>query len=119
MYEYLGHKELLLQPHNFILRGLGRGNATVVWKTPKFTLKTFRKANDIALLGDGIPYESNFKLLDAVVQPNILINYTLAKRHSGDEEVLQLYRGLLKDNNSKNHRFIWIVEDPNNFKKAG
>ena len=46
-----------------------------------------------------------------------MINYTLTKRHSGDEEVLQLYRGLLTDKNPKNHRFIWIVEDPNNFKK--
>ena len=65
----------------------------------------------------GIPFRSNFPLIDAVVQPDILINFTIAKFHKGAHFALEKLRTNLLEKDRQKHKFIWMVEDPKNFPK--
>jgi hypothetical protein len=119
-FEYLGHKEMLHGSRTFRVQGKGTGTAGFNWKIPKFRLQMFRNEEDIASLGPGtygIPYRSNFPLIDAVVQPDTLINYTITKLHKGANAELASLRRYLLETDPKKHKFIWMVEDPEKFSK--
>jgi len=119
-FEYLGHKEMLRCEHEYDVHGKGQGNSNFVWECPQLRLQKFRSAEDISNLRVGtygIPFRSNFPLIDAVVQPDILINFTIAKFHKGAHFALEKLRGNLLEKDRQKHKFIWMVEDPKNFPK--
>jgi len=111
---------MLLGAHNFRVHGKGQGAVGFNWNLPQLRLKKFRRAEDIANLqvgSYGIPYRSNFPLIDAVIQPDTLINFTIVKLHKGANAELELLRGLLSEKDRRKHKFIWMVEDPEKFSK--
>ena len=119
-FEYLGHKEMLRCGHRFEVKGKGQGNSGFVWDCPKPRLQKFRRAEDIPTLkvgSYGLPYRSNFPLIDAVIQPDTLINFTIAKFHKGANVEVENLRGCLLEKDRKKHKFIWMVEDAENFPK--
>ena len=84
MFEYQGHINLLKSSETYRLQGLSQGNETKALKFRPLTKKRIRNLNDIKHLlpGEyGIPYASNFPLIDAVIQPNILVQFTVAHKH--------------------------------------
>jgi hypothetical protein len=119
-FEYLGHKEMLRGSHSFKVYGKGQGNAGFEWNLPQLRLQKFRRLEDIKGLkrgSYGIPYRSNFPLIDAVVQPDILINFTIAKLHKGASSELETLRGYLIEKDRNKQKFIWMVEDAEKFSK--
>eukprot|EP01040_Poterioochromonas_malhamensis_P003123 gene3123-3324_t len=119
-FEYLDHKEMLHGSHSFRVHGKGQGTAGFNWNLPQLRLQKFRREEDIARLSEGvygIPYRSNFPLVDAVIQPNILINFTISKLHKGANAELESLRGYLLEKDRKKHKFIWMVEDAEMFCK--
>eukprot|EP01040_Poterioochromonas_malhamensis_P003125 gene3125-3326_t len=106
--------------HSFRVHGKGQGTAGFNWNLPQLRLQKFRRQEDIARLSEGvygIPYRSNFPLVDAVIQPNILINFTIAKLHKGANAELESLRGYLLEKDREEHKFIWMVEDAETFCK--
>lgn len=119
-FEYLGHKEMLNRRHWFRVHGKGQGTHSFHWECGQLQLKKFRRIEDIASLSEGtygIPYRSNFPLIDAVVQPDTLINFTISKLHRGANAVVERLRDHLLEKDRKKHRFIWMVEDAEKFCK--
>ena len=64
----------------------------------------------------GLPYASNFALVDAIIQPNILLQFTVAKKHRAATHSLSELRKCLKGKNNE-HMMIFIVEDVAKFCK--
>jgi hypothetical protein len=84
-----------------------------------FNIETviLRVVADISSLPDntyGLPLYSNFPLVDAVIQPDTLIQYTISPtNHKGAVEQLATIREQLRDKNSRNHRMIFVVPKTN------
>lgn len=94
------------------MKGKGQGSNGFIWEVPKFRLQKFRRTEDIINLRTGtygIPYRANFPLIDAIVQPDKVINFTITKIHKGANQDVESLR--------KKHKFIWMVEDPEKFSK--
>jgi hypothetical protein len=58
----------------------------------------------------GLPMYSNFPLIDAVVQPNILIQFTVSPYyHKGAVDQLNSIRDGLKEKNKSKHMMIFVI----------
>lgn len=120
-FEYLGHKEMLNGPHRIRVHGVeGQETPSFEWELGQLQLKKFRRLEDVASLSEGtygIPYQYNFPLIDAVIQPDTLIRFTISTLHRGAHAVLDRLRGHLLEKNPEKHKFIWIVDDAEKFCK--
>lgn len=117
-FEYHGHQRVAAGG-KFLLRGLGRGNKSLTLDLPKLTRRRFHAAADIANLTDdqyGTPFIQNFPMIDSVIQPNILMQFTIAKNHPGGANMLTDFRKQLRENDPKMHALIFVVEDVGKFK---
>lgn len=76
-----------------------------------------KRITDISELLDGtygLPLYDNFPLVDAIIQPNTLIQFTVAATdHKGAIAQLEQIRSQLKDKNTANHRMIFVVSRDN------
>lgn len=83
-------------------------------RNPNFTLPVtiLREISDIKSLKNkryGFPVFSNFPLVDAIIQPNTLIQFTISpKTHKGASERIEEIRGELKGHRQL-HRMVFIV----------
>jgi hypothetical protein len=59
-------------------------------------------------------YVSNFPLIDAVIQPNLLLQFTTAKRHEGAVDKLDVIRSKLSANR-EDHMMIFVVDNVRDF----
>lgn len=117
-YEYLGNKQLLARRQSFRLIPLNRNSKPLQWTVPNLKLQKFRTIEDIGRLSVGsygMPISSQFALIDAVVQPDKLLNYTIASRHKGGDAIREL-RAQLQETDPTKHKFIWMVPTPGDFK---
>jgi hypothetical protein len=116
-FEYLGHRELLREGERrtYQVIGLGRGNKG--FETDflfPLRLQKFRKIEDIHLLADGcygMPYVCNFPIIDAVIQPDILLQYCTGKIHNGASSMLATIREQLHEKDRKKHKMIFINDN--------
>lgn len=81
-FKFQGHQTLLKENKTYHAQALGGGNIglDLIFARPK--LKTFHSIDEIESLengGYGLPYASNFPLIDAVIQPNILLQFTITR----------------------------------------
>ena len=96
LYESLGHRKLLKSQVPFMLKPLLNPlpNEKPVFSSVQFNLSAvlFNTIADITRLPDGtygLPMTDNFPLVDAIVQPNMLIKFTLSPiSHSGSTKNL-------------------------------
>lgn len=116
-FEFKGHQTIMSQ--NTIYKVYGFCDASFDLTLNKPVLKKFHSIDDIARLEDGeygLPFASNFPLIDAVIQPNILLQFTIAKRHEGAVEKLESIRCNLRAER-KDHMMIFVVDNMRDFKK--
>jgi hypothetical protein len=117
-FENLGHKKMLAGSHCYKLVSKVPKGSTKLPNLPltlnQLALKKFRDVSDIGSLTVGtygMPSATNFALIDAVIQPDVVINYTAGNRHKGGD--LKEIRAQLLERDPKKHKLVWIVEDPN------
>jgi hypothetical protein len=118
-FEFKGHQTIMSQNKIYKVYGFGAGNVSFDLALNKPKLKKFHSIDDIERLKDGeygLPYASNFPLIDAVIQPNILLQFTIAKRHEGAVDKLDVIRNKLHADR-KDHMMIFVVDDVRDFKQ--
>jgi hypothetical protein len=99
---------------------LGQGNSSKALKFRPLIKKRIRALDDIHKLerGEyGIPCASNFSFIDAIIQPNILIQFTGTQKHRAATHKLSDIRQCLQEKEWSKHMMIFIVEDAKNFLK--
>jgi len=113
-----GHRELLRQAKTYNVKGLGQGSRSFSLNLTQPRLQKFHKISDIGLLDNGcygMPYTSNFPIIDAVILPDILLQYCTGMNHKGAFNSLESIRDQLHEKNRKKHKMIFI----NDHKKFG
>jgi hypothetical protein len=117
-FKCLGHRKLTSFDKKFTLTPLNKKKTEkpdhkeimVKFKLPLFRLKS---VDDVYNLPDGhygLPIANNFPLVDAVIQPDTFIQFTVSPvRHNGATKTLSVLRALLRDKNKHNHRMIFVV----------
>jgi hypothetical protein len=128
-FECLGHRKLTTCKNAFNLSPLVPKSARdVVNNYPNikmnfnFPIERMRTFGDVAELHDkhyGLPIVSNFPLVDAVIQPHTLIQFTIARNyHKGAVELLPDLRSKLREKDQTKHIMIFVVpeENMNSFK---
>ena len=119
LFEALGHRKLLKSSEPFLLKPLSASKPVSTPK-PKFGSATFnlpvvrfKTVNDIKRLQNGqygLPMDSNFPVLDAIIQPDTLLQFTISpKKHSGSLEQLPTIRAQLRQKDLIKHRIIFVV----------
>jgi len=114
-YENLGHKELLRTERTYVVKALGSGNRDrFILELPALRLQKFRTIEQINLLDDycySMPYASNFPLIDAVIQPDILLQYCTGKKHTGAFNKMELIRQQLHEPRREKHKMIFVNDN--------
>jgi hypothetical protein len=81
------------------------------------TVVRLRSVDDVHNLRDdtyGLPVTSNFLLVDAIVQPNVLLQMTVCEeRHKGAVDQLPLLRGKLSERDKTKHMMVFVVPREN------
>lgn len=85
-------------------------------------VEVFRGISDICKLPSdcyGLPVNGNFPCVDAVIQPNILLQFTVSRHHPGIEDKTKDIRANLLSTDKKEHRLVFVVpkEHLNGFNK--
>lgn len=92
LFEALGHMKLTRTEKEYtakILKKGGRKTLKMSFRLPKVLI---RCVNDIATLADncyGIPIFGNFMLVDAIIKPNIMLQFTVAESHGHVEDAVK------------------------------
>jgi hypothetical protein len=121
LFEYRGHLLLLNSDRIYRLRGLGQGNHSKALKfrpLVKKRISTLDCINSLDRGEYGIPDASNFPLIDVIIQPNILIQFTVAQKHRAVTHKLSDIRHCLLQKDWSKHMMIFIVEDIASFSKS-
>lgn len=111
-FESLGHETLVKSnvEHRAISIIKYQKPKEAVLKVPS-RIEIFRAAGDISSLPRGVygvPVNGNFPCVDAVIQPNTLLQFTTSNRHPGNEHIDGIRANLL-ERDKKNHRLIFVV----------
>jgi hypothetical protein len=128
-FESLGHKTLVATEQSFTATNLkgkkARSLKTCAVNFYQMPRRLFRRVEDIKDLEIGqygIPLSCNFSLVDAVIQPDILLQFTIARTHGkpSDEEKYKALRKQLKGH-MKMHKLIFVLKSENldGFKPSG
>ena len=122
LFESVGHLKLIRCETEFNLYPLLPRRSTASKDSVKFSafkMQTIviREVTDICKLDNdtyGLPLFDNFPLVDAIIQPNTLIQYTVATTdHKGAVDQLDRIRDQLSDKDPANHRMIFVVSRDN------
>jgi hypothetical protein len=116
LFEVVGHRKLLKSKHLITLKPL---SATMPASKPEFPrarfrlpLVRFKTVADIGNLPDGtygLPMDSNFPVVDAVIQPDTLVQFTISpEQHQGSLLRLAAIRAQLRAS-PEDHRIIFVV----------
>jgi hypothetical protein len=120
MFEALGHMKLTQTNKEYtakILKKRGRKRITLTFHLPKVLI---RSVADIATLNDGyygLPIFGNFMLVDAIIKPHIMLQFTVSRKHGNATDIhkwanLRANLGGLR----KDDKLIFIIP-PENFGK--
>jgi hypothetical protein len=126
-FESFGHKKLTQSCVNYILRPLmntrpKKLSTSVISINFKLPIMLIRCVGDIGTLNQGfygLPTISNFPLIDAVIQPNILLQFTVSPdKHKGASNKLNEIRSHLNEKNFSKHMMVFIIpyENRDSFK---
>jgi hypothetical protein len=122
LFESVGHLKLIRCETEYNLYPLLPRRSTVSKDSVKFSafkMQTIviREVTDICKLDNdtyGLPLFDNFPLIDAIIQPNTIIQYTVATSdHKGATNQLDRIRDQLSDKDPANHRMIFVVSSDN------
>lgn len=122
-FESLGHKTLVATEEPFTAVDLyNKSNKTFSKSFYQMPRVLFHTVNDIKDLQDdqyGLPLSPYFALVDAVIQPNILLQFTVAGTHgkASDEDKYQDLRAQLRGAKDT-HKLIFVLK-PGHLKKFG
>jgi hypothetical protein len=115
-FESLGHKALIANNHEYTAKNLKTQVANNFKQINKsfFNLTRYliRTVEDIEHLPDnmyGLPVTPNFKLVDAVIQPNILLQFTVSETHGNDTDDYTEIRSKLRSTDPSTHALIFVV----------
>lgn len=127
-FESLGHKTLVATEQEYVAKNLKprvRTNKTFAKSFYQMPRVLIRTVNDIEqLLNDqyGLPLFCNFALVDAVIQPNLLLQFTIGKTHgtASDKEKYEELRSKLRGAKGT-HKLIFVLKPENleEFKPLG
>jgi hypothetical protein len=120
-FEYRGHRALIQSERTYTLHALHQGVKPVKWVLNKPVLKRFHSIEDIKSLNDGeygLPYSSTFPLVDAVIQPDTLVQFTSSSKHDGAKNRLSEIRSMLHEKKKEKHRMIFVVNNIEDFNKV-
>ncbi len=117
-FESIGH-EAFVKSNNFEYTSTSivkyQRPATFKFKVPS-KVEIFRAIADISSLSFGwyaIPVTGNFPCIDSIVPPNILLQFTTALTHKGNEETMNSIRANLSETNRAKHVLIFVIPKEN------
>ena len=121
LFEARGHRKLLLSGVSFLLKPLLKQmpEDKPLFESMTFDLSVvrFRIIEEISKLPEGhygLPMTNNFPLIDAIIQPNILIQFTTSPRdHKGSTASLAAIRDALHEKNPIKHRMVFVIPREN------
>ena len=125
LFESVCHLKLTRCVTPFLLIPLHARNGKNIQETANPSIKfdmdiaILTTVSDISSLPNntyGLPLFSNFPLVDAIIQPDTLIQYTVSLSHKGAVNQLADIRKKLNEKNSKKHLIIFVVPKDNLFK---
>jgi hypothetical protein len=116
-FEAVGHMKLTQTEKEFtakILRKGGRKQLTMAFNIPKVLV---RSVDDVATLADhryGLPIFGNFMLVDTIVKPNIMLQFTVGESHGHVDDIgkwatIRANLGGLR----KNDKLIFVIPATN------
>lgn len=121
-FESVGHLEMIRckTEHNLypLLPSRSSGSKDIV-KFSAYQMQTaaIKKIADITELSHGtfgLPLYNHYPLVDAIIQPDTLIQFTVAATdYKGSIYQLEGIRSQLRDKNAANHRMIFVVSRDN------
>jgi hypothetical protein len=119
-FESLGHKTLFATEREYVATNLKprvRKNKILKMEFYKMTRVLIRDVNDIETLLDnsyGLPLFCNFSLVDAVIQPNVLLQFTIGKTHgkASDEDKYENLRSKLRGARDT-HSLVFVLKPEN------
>ncbi len=123
LFEALGHRKLLSSTTDFLLKPLQQSMPLdrPMFESAKFKLdvvrfKTIAEIGNLCIGTYGLPMNNNFPLIDAVIQPDTFIQFTVSLTHKGAVDNLEAMRALLKEKDRSKHRIIFVVPQENALK---
>jgi len=131
LFEVLGHMTLTQNDREYTAKFLKRDKQRKRTLTPlninfsKYPRVLIRTVEDVTSLGTeryGLPIFGNFMLVDAIIKPNIMLQFTIGERHGNakDSANWQLLRKNL-GGKFKDHKLIFVIpaENFNKFTPIG
>jgi len=118
VFESISHKLLTISTNQKLLQIFKKDsrNQNVKYDLTKnfnLPISFIRSVDDIKSLKNehyGLPIFDNFPLVDAVIQPNILVQYTVSPvLHKGAAEKLTAIRNNLSERNPSKHMMIFVI----------
>lgn len=122
VFENIAHMKLTSSKASYSVKPLHKKGARNVSSDPiqfqfPSTVVRLRSVDDVHNLRNdtyGLPVTSNFPLVDAIVQPNILLQMTVSEeRHKGAVDQLPRLREQLSEQDQTKHRMIFVVPQKN------
>jgi hypothetical protein len=120
LFESIGHRKLLMNIADVLLKPLfaSKPDEELHFETARFNLSVvrFKTIDEIGSLPDGtygLPMTPNFPLIDAVIQPDTLIQFTVSPiKHKGSSQSLSGIRAQLRAPLDQ-HRLIFVIPREN------
>ncbi len=118
LFEYMGHRKLLSGSKDYTIKELGTGKrqGRIKITIPALTLQKIRTVADIGGIQAncyGMPIASNFPLIDAVIQPDTLLQFTTTTaKHKGASNRLEEIRSFLLGDRLI-HKMVFVVGPEN------
>jgi hypothetical protein len=122
MFENIAHSQLTCSDMDFDVKPLHKRNSKNVIRDAilmnfHIPVLHLRNIDDIGILLPekyGLPITSNFPLVDAIIQPNILFQMTVsAENHKGTVDKLPAIRDQLLEKDPSKHMMIFVVPQRN------
>jgi len=120
LFESIGHRKLLMNTADVLLKPLfaSKPDEELHFETARFNLSVvrFKTIDEIGSLPDGtygLPMTPKFPLIDAVIQPDTLIQFTVSPiKHKGSSQSLSGIRAQLHAPPDQ-HRLIFVIPREN------
>ena len=123
LFESIGHRKLTASNADHILKPLmpsrakTSASASLKINLFKYPITLLRSISDIDKLKDGsygLPIFDNFPLVDAIIQPNMLLQFTISpEKHKGSVDSLAKIRSLLREKDVDKHAMVFVVPKGN------
>lgn len=89
-------------------------NLAIVFNLPVMILRSIRDIAALPVGTYGLPLFGNFPLVDAIIQPNMLIQFTTSpNKHKGAVDKLSQIRAQLLEKDESKHKMLFVVPKEN------